>query len=96
MTCAESLLTNSDELPDLCKKNSAIVTPRRQESVYHELENRISVFSHVKENFTVTCGDTTSQHCLGKGLNSVLLPVGYEAITSESRIMAPSIGMDYG
>ena len=49
------------------------------------------VFSHVKENFTVTCGDTTSRHCLGKGLNSVLLPVGCEATTSELRIMAPSV-----
>ena len=52
------------------------------------------VFSHVKENFTVTCGDTTSRHCLGKGLNSVLLPVGCEATTSELRIMAPSVGAD--
>ena len=62
--------------------------------IYHELENRVSVFSHVKENFTENCGDTTSQHCLGKGLNSVLLPVGCEVMTSELRIMAPSVGAD--
>ena len=59
-----------------------------------ELEDQVSVFSHVKENFTVTCGDKTSQHCVGKGLNSVLLLVGCEAITSELRMMAPSVGMD--
>ena len=52
---------------------------------YHELESRVSVFSHVKENFTVSCGGMTSQHCLGKGLNSVLLPVGCEATTCGSR-----------
>ena len=62
--------------------------------MYHGLENRVSVFSHVKENFTVSCGDTISQHCLGKGLNSVLLPVGCEATTSELRILAPSVGAD--
>ena len=50
--------------------------------------------SHVKENFTINCGDTSSQHCLGKGLNSVLLPAGCEAITSELRIMVPSISID--
>ena len=78
----------------LCKKTAAIVTLIRQEYVYHEVESRVLVFSHVKENFTVICGDTTSQHCLGKGLNSVLLPVGCGAITSELRIMAPSMGVD--
>ena len=54
----------------------------------------MSVFSHVKENFTVNCGDTTLQHCLGKGLNSVLLPVGCEVMTSELRIMTQSVGVD--
>ena len=57
-------------------------------------ESRVSVFSHLKENFTVSCGGLTLQHCLGKGLNSVLLPVGCEATTSELRIMAPSVGAD--
>ena len=94
LTCVESLLTDSDDIPDICKKTAVIDTPTRQEYVYHELENRVSVFSHVKENFTVNCGDVTSQHCLGKGLNSVLLPVGCEATTSELRIMAPSVGAD--
>ena len=94
LTCAESLLTDSDDIPDICKKTAVIVTPMRQEYVYHELESRVSVFSHVKENFTVNCGGTTSQHCLGKGLNSVLLPVGCEATTSELRIMAPSVGAE--
>ena len=94
MKCAESLLTDSDDIPDICKSTTVIVTPMRQEYIYHELENRVSVFSHVKENFTVNCGDVTSQHCLGKGLNSVLLPVGCEAATSELRIMAPSVGAD--
>ena len=94
MTCAESLLTDSDYIPDICKKTAVIVTPTRQEYVYHELENRVSLFLHVKENFTVNCGDVKSQHCLGKGLNSVLLPVGCEAATSELRIMAPSVGAD--
>ena len=84
----------SDDISDICKKTVVIVAPTRQEYVYHELENRVSVFSHVKENFTVNCGDVTSQHCLGKGLNSVLLPVGCEATTSELRIMAPSVGAD--
>ena len=42
----------------------------------------------------VNCWNETSQHCLGKGLNSILLPVGYEAVTSELRIMAPSVGAD--
>ena len=60
VTWVESLLTELDELPDLYKKAAAIVTPIRQEYIYHELENRVSVFSHVKENFTITCGDTTS------------------------------------
>ena len=81
-------------IPGICKKTAVIVTPMRQEFVYHELENRVSVFSHVRENFTVNCGDVTLQHCLGKGLNSVLLPVGCEAATSELRIMAPSVGAD--
>ena len=81
-------------IPGICKKMAVIVTPMRQEFVYHELENRVSVFSHVRENFTVNCGDVTLQHCLGKGLNSVLLPVGCEAATSELRIMAPSVGAD--
>ena len=54
----------------------------------------MSVFSPVKENFTVNFGDTTSQHCLGKGLSSVLFPVGCEAMMSELRIMAPSVGAD--
>ena len=94
LTCVKSLLTDSDDIPDICKKTVVIVAPTRQEYVYHELENRVSVFSHVKENFTVNCGDVTSQHCLGKGLNSVLLPVGCEASTSELRIMAPSVGAD--
>ena len=76
------------------KKTAVIVTPMRQEYVYHELEHSVSVFLHVKENFMVNCGDVTSQHCLGKGLNSVLLPVGCEAATSELRIMAPSVGAD--
>ena len=48
----------------------------------------------MKENFTINCGDTTSQHSLGRGLNSVLLPVGCEAISSELRILAPSVGTD--
>ena len=48
----------------------------------------------MKENFTVTCGNETSQHCLGKGLNSILLPAGCEAVTYELRIMAPSVGAD--
>ena len=48
----------------------------------------------MKANFTINCGDKTSQHSLGKGLNSVLLPVGCEASTSELRIMAPSVGAD--
>ena len=39
LTCAESLLTDSDEIPDMCKKSAVIVTPIRQEYVYHELEN---------------------------------------------------------
>ena len=52
------------------------------------------MFSHVKENFTVKCGDVHSLHCLGKGLNSVLLPVGCEVATSELRIMALSVGAD--
>ena len=60
VTWVESLLTELDELPDLYKKATAIVTPIRPEYIYHELENRMSVFSHVKENFTITCGDTTS------------------------------------
>ena len=60
VTWVESLLTELDELPDLYKKAAAIVTPIRQEYIYRELENRVSVFSHVKENFTITCGDTTS------------------------------------
>ena len=60
VTWVESLLTELDELPDLYKKAAAIVTPIRQEYIYHELENRVSVFSHVKENFTKTCGDMTS------------------------------------
>ena len=94
LTCAESLLTDSDDIPDICKKTAVIVTPMRQEYIYHELESRVSVLSHVKENFTVNCGGTTSQHCLGKGLNSVLLPVGCEATTSELRIMARSVGAD--
>ena len=84
LTCAESLLTDSEDILDICKQTAVIVTPMRQEYVYHELENRVSVFSHVKENFTVSCGDTTSQHCLGKGLNSVLLPVGCELLRSNS------------
>ena len=84
----------SDDISDICKKTVVIVAPTRQEYVYHELENRVSVFSHVKENFMVNCGDVTLQHCLGKGLNSVLLPVGCEASTSELRIMAPSVGAD--
>ena len=88
ITCAEGLLTEEDELPDLCKKSATIVTPMRQEYVYHELESRVSVFLHVKENFTITCGEKVSQHCLGKGLNSVLLPVGCDAVTAELRIMA--------
>ena len=71
---------------------AVIITPVRQEYFYHELESRVSVFSHVKENFKVKCGDVQSQHCLGKGLNSLLLPVGCEAATSELRIMAPSVG----
>ena len=94
LTCSESLLTDSDDIPDICKKTAGNVTPLRQEDVYHDLENRVSVFSHVKENFTINCGDKTSQHSLGKGLNSVLLPVGCEATTSELRIMAPSVGAD--
>ena len=94
MTCVESLLTASDDIPDMCKKTAVIVMPTRQEYVYHELENRVSVFSHVKENFTVNCGEVTSLHCLGKGLNSILLPIGCEASTSELRIMAPSVGAD--
>ena len=94
LTCSESLLTDSDDIPDICKKTAVIVTPSRQEYVYHELESRVSVFSHVKENFTINCGDKISQHILGKGLNSVLLPVGCEATTSELRIMAPSVGAD--
>ena len=53
VTCVESLLTDSEELPDLCKKSVAIVTPSRQEYVYHELESRVSIFSHVQENFTI-------------------------------------------
>ena len=57
-------------IPGICKKMAVIVTPMRQEFVYHELENRVSVFSHVRENFTVNCGDVTLQHCLGKGLDS--------------------------
>ena len=60
VTWVESLLTELDELPDLYKKAAAIVTQIRPEYIYHELENRVSVFSHVKENFTITCGDTTS------------------------------------
>ena len=76
LTCTESLLTDSDDIPYICKKTAVIVTPLRQEYVYHELANRVSVFSHVKENFTINCGDKTSQHSLGKGLNSVLLPEG--------------------
>ena len=94
LTCAESLLTESDDIPDICKKTAVIVTPMRQEYVYHELDSRVSVFSQVKENFTVNCGNVTSQHYLGKGLNSILLPVGCEAVTSELRIMAPSVGAD--
>ena len=61
---------NFDDIPDICKRTAVVVTPMRQEYVYHELESRVSVFSHVKENFTVTCGDVTLQHCLGKGLDS--------------------------
>ena len=71
-----------------------IVTPVRQEYVYHELDSRVSIFLQVKENFTVNCGNVTSQHCLGKGLNSILLPVECEAVTSELRIMAQSVGAD--
>ena len=92
LTCAEGLLTESEDIPDICKKTAVIVTPMRQEYVYHELESRVSVFSHVKENFMINCGNVTSEHCLGKGLNSVLLPAGCEATTSELRIMAPSVG----
>ena len=51
LMCAESLLSDSDDIPDICKKTAVIVTPPRQEYVYHELENRVTVFSHVKENF---------------------------------------------
>ena len=40
LTCAESLLTDSDDIPDICKKTAVIVTPVRQEYVYHELENK--------------------------------------------------------
>ena len=56
LTCSKSLLKDSDDIPDICKKTAVIVTPMRQEYVYHELENRVSVFSHVKENFTINCG----------------------------------------
>ena len=63
LTCVESLLTDSDDIPDICKKTAVIVTPTRKEYVYHELENRVSVFLHVKENFMVNCSDGTSQHC---------------------------------
>ena len=72
LTCAENLLTESNDIPDICKKMAVIVTPVRQEYVYHELDSRVSVFLHVKENFTVTCGSETSHHCLGKGLNSTV------------------------
>ena len=43
LTCAESLLTESDDIPDICKKTVVIVTPVRQEYVYHELDSRVSV-----------------------------------------------------
>ena len=68
ITCAEGLLTEEDELPDLCKKSATIVTPMRQEYVYHELESRVSVFLHVKENFTITCGEKSVATLSGERL----------------------------
>ena len=43
LTCVENLLTDLEEIPDICKKTVVIVTPVRQEYVYHELESRVSV-----------------------------------------------------
>ena len=37
LTCVESLLTDSEDIPDICKKAAVVVTPVQQEYLYHEL-----------------------------------------------------------